>query len=301
MNCREFKELVDSYLSNELLVETNHSVLRHLESCTNCRAVMADHREVRSRLREAVMKADESRIDQQFAVRLRENLRSNSQRRSSFAGIGGLRLALAGAIGLVAIAVGLNFIAPQYADRGESSLNLPASNISNNNALSADTVFDATFERIRYDAVDDHKNCALTHNLEKRPITLDEAAKRFHPSIKDLDKTVVSALRRSFGDDAELVKAHYCLINGRAFAHIVLRHRRKVVSVLMHRDEQVAEDPDSAAKECGTDGALSISCFRAAGFDMFVISDLEMQVNINLAEVLVDPMVKHIREAGTRV
>lgn len=301
MNCREFKELVDSYLSNELLVETNHSVLRHLESCSNCRLVLADHREVRARLRDAVLNADESRIDQHFVVSVREKLRESSQRRRSFAGIGGLRLALAGAIGLIAIAFGINFLVPSDADKGDIAVNPPASNVTNSNSGVPLPAFDAEFERVRHDAVDDHMNCALTHNLETRPITLDEAAKRFEPSNKDLDKTVISALRTSFGDDAEFIKAHYCLINGRAFAHIVLRHKGKVVSILVNRDEETAESPDSAAKECGADGALNISCFRVGGFNIFVVSDLEKQMNTNIAETIEQPVKQHIRNAATRV
>lgn len=301
MNCREFKELVDSYLSNELLVETNHGVLRHLESCSNCRAVLADHREVRARLRDAVMNADESRIDQRFAVNVREKLRANSQRRSSFAGLGGLRLALAGTIGLVAIALGINLLIPRNADKGDVVVNPPVNNVTNINSGAPEPPHDAAFERVRHDAVDDHKNCALTHNLETRPITLDEAAKRFEPSNKDLDKTVISALRTSFGDDAEFIKAHYCLINGRAFAHIVLRHKGKVVSVLVNRGEQTAENVDSAAKDCGADGALSISCLKVGNFNIFVVSDLEKQMNTNIAEAIEQPIKQHIRSAGTRV
>lgn len=301
MNCREFKELVDSYLSNELLVETNHSVLRHLESCSNCRAVLADHREVRARLREAVMTADESRIDQRFAVSVREKLRANSQRRISFAGIGGLRLALAGAIGLVAIALGINFLVTSNSDKGGFAVNPPANNVTNINSGVPEASHDATFELVRHDAVDDHKNCALTHNLDERPITLDEAAKRFEPSNKDLDKTVISALRASFGDDAEFIKAHYCLINGRAFAHIVLRHKGKVVSVLVNRDEQLAENANSSAKECGADGTLNISCFKFGNFNVFVVSDLEKQANNSIAAAIEQPVKQHIRNAGTRV
>ncbi len=36
--CQETRELLDSYLSNELLVETNHAVLRHLATCASCSA-----------------------------------------------------------------------------------------------------------------------------------------------------------------------------------------------------------------------------------------------------------------------
>ncbi len=35
--CQHVRDLLDSYLSDELLVETNHLVLRHLETCDDCR------------------------------------------------------------------------------------------------------------------------------------------------------------------------------------------------------------------------------------------------------------------------
>jgi hypothetical protein len=300
MNCREFKELVDSYLSNELLVETNHSVLRHLESCSNCRGVLSDHREVKARLREAVMSADESRIDPRFAVSVREKLRANSQSRS-FTRMGGLRLALAGVVGLIAIALGISFLIPQNADKGDLVLNPPVTSATNTNAGAPPLLHDATFERVRHDAVDDHKNCALTHNLAERPITLDEAARRFEPSNKDMDKAVISALRDTFGNNAKFIKAHYCLINGRAFAHIVLRYKGKVVSVLVSGDEQPAANSDSTATDCGVDGELSISCFKAGNFNIFVVSDLEKQVNKSVATAIEHPVKQHIRNAGTRV
>ena len=31
MQCREFRDIADSYLGNELIVETNHEVISHLE------------------------------------------------------------------------------------------------------------------------------------------------------------------------------------------------------------------------------------------------------------------------------
>ena len=35
--CEKIRGYLDSYISNELLVETNHEVLRHLEGCPDCR------------------------------------------------------------------------------------------------------------------------------------------------------------------------------------------------------------------------------------------------------------------------
>ena len=38
MECRDVREMADSFLGEELLTETNHEILRHLETCPVCRA-----------------------------------------------------------------------------------------------------------------------------------------------------------------------------------------------------------------------------------------------------------------------
>ena len=48
--CQEIRDLLDSYLSNELLVETNHAVLRHLASCALCTAEVERRRNTRALL-----------------------------------------------------------------------------------------------------------------------------------------------------------------------------------------------------------------------------------------------------------
>ena len=59
MQCRDVRELADSFLSEQLLVETNHELLRHLETCPDCRADIAGRRALRDRLRAAFARADE--------------------------------------------------------------------------------------------------------------------------------------------------------------------------------------------------------------------------------------------------
>ena len=57
MDCRNFKEVLDSYLSDELAVETNHLIIRHTEHCADCRSEMAARRNLRGILRGAVRQA----------------------------------------------------------------------------------------------------------------------------------------------------------------------------------------------------------------------------------------------------
>jgi anti-sigma factor RsiW len=52
--CQRCRELMDSYVSNELLVETNLDVIRHLEGCAECRAHAEARRRTRELLRDGV-------------------------------------------------------------------------------------------------------------------------------------------------------------------------------------------------------------------------------------------------------
>jgi len=48
--CEKTRKYLDSYISNELMVETNHEVLRHLESCQPCAAELDARTRLRTRL-----------------------------------------------------------------------------------------------------------------------------------------------------------------------------------------------------------------------------------------------------------
>ena len=74
MQCREFREIADSYLGDELIVETNHEVIAHLEQCAGCRRELAGRRELRNQLREAFIKAPENQMRPEFGERLSTHL-----------------------------------------------------------------------------------------------------------------------------------------------------------------------------------------------------------------------------------
>ena len=58
MNCRDVREVADSYLGEEVLPETNDQVLRHLGICPPCRTEIDARRRVRSALRDAFSRAE---------------------------------------------------------------------------------------------------------------------------------------------------------------------------------------------------------------------------------------------------
>jgi len=51
--CRQIRDRMDSYLSGELTVESNHDLLRHLERCESCRAELARREQTRALLVES--------------------------------------------------------------------------------------------------------------------------------------------------------------------------------------------------------------------------------------------------------
>ncbi|HWI17517.1 MAG TPA: zf-HC2 domain-containing protein [Vicinamibacterales bacterium] len=52
-DCRRVRELMDSYISGELTVESNHDLLRHVERCESCRAELAGRERTRALLIES--------------------------------------------------------------------------------------------------------------------------------------------------------------------------------------------------------------------------------------------------------
>lgn len=297
MNCKDFKEIADSYLSNELLVETNHEVLQHLENCANCRRELGARRELREILRLAVKNSPNSQINPSFAFKLKNSLRENAfgkEKTWSFIGAKAVFASLFVVL-ILAVAFGIIWRKPSPPT---ANLNLNESNNTNINVPKESlNVRQADFVEARKDAVDDHKDCALTHNLKEKPISLDEAAKLYDAANKDFDKTVIEALREVFGNKVKFIKAHNCLINGRRFAHVIVEFQNKIVSVLMTKRENGEETNDSDAISCQTADGLQIACFESGKYSIFVVSDLSETENLLMARTISPSLKKHISES----
>lgn len=273
-------------------------MIRHLESCANCREELAQVRAHRQQLISAVHNDDESVIDPMFAVKLKAALRAESvQGATSYSSF--IRFAFAGGLALLVVGISA-LLLQERAPQLDVVVNPNGANVanSNNNDRSKRS---ASFELVRNDALDDHRNCALSHRLEERPIKLAEAAVRYDAVYRDLEQTVADALKSKFGNELTLLRAHYCLINGRAFAHMIVEHDKKIVSVLMTRGEADGNNETPAPTDCGNEGPLKVACFRAERFDVFVISELSSEANLSVAESIAEPVADHIRISGQSV
>ena len=52
--CKKIETLLESYLNNELLVETTHEVLKHMQGCLNCSEALRVRGRVKAVLQTAV-------------------------------------------------------------------------------------------------------------------------------------------------------------------------------------------------------------------------------------------------------
>ncbi|MGB7208454.1 MAG: zf-HC2 domain-containing protein [Pyrinomonadaceae bacterium] len=294
MKCKDFKDIADSYLSNELLVETNHEVLQHLEACANCRSELASRRELRERLRLAVKNAPRSQMNPGFAARVKSDLHEQAfgkQRVWSFATS---KAVFAGFAFMLIFAAVIGIIVTQRKMAITAKIDQPAPYLSNDPPTGL-WYERASFVVVKDDAVDDHKHCAISHDLTEKPISLKEADKSLGTKANGLDLAVFDPLRTAFGDDAKFVRAHFCIVNGRRFSHVVVEYKKKTVSVLLTLREDV--DPVTRdAVSCRTSDDLRVACFESGKYSVFIVSDLNDDDNLIVARTISDSVTKHVTD-----
>lgn len=74
--CIKFQAYLDSYLNDELLVETTHDLLRHLEDCPNCSEALRQWQRLKALLKSAVLKDSAPTV-------LREKIRKHIRKDTS--------------------------------------------------------------------------------------------------------------------------------------------------------------------------------------------------------------------------
>src|SRR5262249_57602076 len=70
--CQRFRAKLDSYIDNELLIESNLEMIEHFRRCTSCTQEAQERRDVRRRLRDAVREVP---VPAALEGRIRDRLR----------------------------------------------------------------------------------------------------------------------------------------------------------------------------------------------------------------------------------
>ena len=301
--------MFDSYLGNELLVETNHEVLRHLENCAACRSELAVRRELRARVRLAVKNAPDTLINPAFAARLQTHLSETALRPTLLEKFKSNNFftnpAMFGAaLCLLLITFGgwfwlrYSYVPKDIVQSNQpENIVLPIKTPAETNLLQAVQI--AWREMTRH-AVGDHENCALEYNLKEEPITLNEAAEKYGKYNKNLDKAVIAPLREVFGKKdsgkIEFLESHSCVYEGRRFAHVVLLYRSRRISVLVTDTDLPVESENQVLTQ--TSDTMHVASFRTAHHAVFVVSDLSETENMTIAKAISPAVSRHIERAG---
>ena len=274
MECRDVREMADSFLADELLTETNHEMLRHLDTCPVCRADLAARRGLRDRVRRAFQSARDLDPSPGFITQLRTRLQDAAEqgparRNVRFQGW----WALAATV-LLAVALGLAY-------RGRDWIT-------------------ATGALARA-AVGDHRNCALQFRLAEKPISLEEAAQRYGPAYRVLEHIPPDDVMTAVGP-AHVLERHACVYGGRRFGHIVFEYRGERVSLLV---TAVAGGvplalPGEALPHVTSTARIddmSVVSFRSRRHMVFFAGGVAQADLVTLAEVVAEPLYRELSGA----
>ena len=273
--CARIRRYVDSYINNELLVETNHEVLRHLETCPACAAEVESRTRIKARSKSAVQNQS---IPEDLEARVRAALRQDS--RSSFAWT---RWASAAAAILV-VAVGLWVEVPRWtrpalpelADRRGQDVFIQKASASLSAVLKV--------------GLGDHIHCSIFRKYPKDPPSVDEMAQKLGPAYQDL----VPLVKARVPEEYRIILAHQCGYQGRRFVHLTLTNGSSLLSLVITR-KQPGESMQALTV---SDHASGVAVYQAAaqnydvaGFETdqflaYVVSDLGARQNLQIAYAL---------------
>jgi len=257
MQCRDARELLDSFIAEELLVETNHELLRHLATCPECAAELEGRRRIRGSLKQAFARASDLQMRPEFAGELTARLRASAQPSTR----------RPWQTRWFAIAASLLIVV------GASAYLLRA-RISEVTRLAAG----------------DHQNCAVKFALQEKPISLKEAAERYDAAYARLETTPPDMVRTAAGM-LRVADRHSCVFGGRRFGHVVFKLDDHLVSVLMTSDDAVTNGAEQQPLSWlpRTNG-LAMASVRTPGHVVYIVSDLQDSAFRDVAQALAQPV-----------
>ena len=276
--CERIRQQLDSYLSNELLVETASEVVHHLESCQACSRDLESRMGVRDALQRAVSNRP---VPDSVRTRVVRKLRASQTR--SFAGVSVKRWAL----GLATAALVLfGLFAAEWLNlrRGEQLI--------------------ASILKL---GVSDHVICAIQgHNYPEVANPPDQIREKLGARYAPLLQVVQQRL-----PGFELLEGHICSISDsdRKYIHFIARGHGTIVSVIL-TERSGATFPREKLLVTADSGSLGIyenrlSGMEIAGFESgryfaFVVSDLSRKELVQLARGLA-PALKETLHTTARV
>lgn len=279
--CEEIRRHLDAYLSDELLVETNYEVLKHLEACAGCATELQQRTQARELLQRAVRA-------EMAPAGLEEQIRSKIHSSSLWPAPVARNWVLAAATVVMACAVAWVSALRPLINRGRSPV------------VEVRTPADPT-ARILQIGLTDHLECANNWRSYKKipPAELRRQLAAEYPGLVPL----VAEKMESY----DLISAHHCKLNTRPFVHLLfLRDNSRVLSVILtpKDGDSFPKVDDSMLKALGVElHGLHMQGYEVAGFEsrqhlIFVASDLPREENRRVAADLAGSLREYLAKAG---
>jgi anti-sigma factor (TIGR02949 family) len=272
--CDKTRRYLDSYISNELLVETNHEVLRHLEGCPTCSAELEARTRLRKRLKTAVVSQP---VPPDLQARIRERIRDRGAR--NFWRFEWVRWAAAAAFAtMLVVSIG-------FWGLGRSPALPPLGNRPAQDAYIQK--ISQAISAMLSPGLRDHVHCAIFRKYPEHPPTLEQMAKSMGPAYGGL----VQLVKANVPDQYRIVMAHQCSYKGRHFVHLTLREGAHLISLVIAKkqDGETLQKLSPALRPSGIPVYESqAERFEVAGFETgqylaFVVSDMSGGRNLQIA------------------
>jgi len=274
--CEKTQKSLDAYVDNELLVETNQEVLKHLENCPACSEALKLRLRNKARLKQAVnteVVPTSLRNRIQAAIREEGSIRSNQAvwPRWSLAAAAVLLLSLSG-LGTLQL----------------WKLAIPSNETS---VTARDLTLSEQIASVMKIGISDHIHCVIDSGYDKKTLTSEQMAQKMGPEYSGL----VPLLRTKLPQGFVISIGHRCHVRGREFVHLVLKHEDRAVSVIITEKQAVSFPANSRVSSLEAQGVAlyqdRLQSLEAIGFETkkhvaFVVSSLEHQENFQIASVL---------------
>jgi hypothetical protein len=283
--CERTRKYLDSYITDELLVETNHEVLRHLEQCAACSAEAETRQQIRTRVKSAVKT---QHVPAELPALVRERIRTEESRNSS---------SWASARWWATSAASVALCILLYVEYRPERLPPIGDRAAQNAYIQRISATIATVLKV---GLGDHLHCSVFRKKSASVPTSAEMEKELGPEYKGL----LPAMRAAAPEGYSVILAHHCTYLKRNFVHLTLEKDGRLMSLVIARKQEGESFTNlNPANQHGTPifqsnaGHYQVAAFDAGNFFAYVISDLRSKSNLQVAMAAATA----IREVLTRV
>lgn len=279
--CAKIRKYLDYYLSNELSVETNHEVMRHLENCKAC----SDDLNARARLKNRLqVAARRESVPPYLQEKIQRKIRESKSNFRVISAWGNWAIAAA----VVALFTVGGWVAVRWW-KGRVYTD-PRAQAAFIQRLSAGLPGIATV------GLADHVHCAVLRKYPQQYPALPVAVEQLGPKYLPL----VSLVRARVPNEFRVILAHRCRYGGRQYVHLVLKSDSALMSVVI-TDKLPGDSFKDYRLVPSSDGSgvpiyqVRAQHFEVAGFKSqnqlaFVVSDLSQERNLQIAASLAPPL-----------